>query len=83
MMARLGTLSHTERHILLALDYTERAPLEIRKEIVTLHLRPPTLAHLYLALERMEHRGLLSSRWDGPNRRVYRVTTLGLLAVRA
>ncbi len=43
---------------------------------------------IYTLLRRMEHRGLLESRWErgeasGPERRVYRVTEMGTEALRS
>lgn len=85
----MPTLQHFELQILLALvrmsDETYTAPLVLALEADTERTVAP--AAVFIALGRLEKKGLVSSRLDtaaGPRpRRYYKLTRAGLSAVKA
>ncbi len=42
----------------------------------------PKTGAVYTTLRRMERRGLLMSEWDSEGRRIYRITEMGVIALR-
>ena len=86
------TLTGYEHLILLSvLRNGERAyGVSIQQELDRTARRPTTRAAIYVALRRLENRGLLESRLAEPTaerggraKRFYQLTTLGLAAVKA
>jgi DNA-binding PadR family transcriptional regulator len=82
-------LQHFELHVLLAMlrekGETYSVPLVLSLEART--GRPVAQAAVYIALQRLEKKGLVASRLDEPAsghpRRYFRVTQQGLAAVKA
>jgi PadR family transcriptional regulator, regulatory protein PadR len=84
-----STLQHFELHVLLAMlrekDETYSVPLvlALEKRIG----RPVAQAAVFIALRRLERKGLVASRLDEPQggrpRRYFKLTRRGLAAVRA
>ena len=83
------TLQHFELHVLLAMlregGETYSVPLVLRLEERT--GRPVAQAAVFIALQRLERKGLVASRLDEPDsgraRRYFEVTPEGLDAVEA
>lgn len=83
------TLQHFELHVLLAMlregaeTYSVPLVLALEKRME----RPVAQAAVFIALRRLEKKGLVASRLDEPEggrtRRYFRLTRLGLAAVRA
>ena len=82
-------LQHFELHVLLAMlrekGETYSVPLVLALQERT--GRPVAQAAVYIALRRLEKKGLVASRLEEPEsghpRRYFRVTTAGLAAVKA
>jgi DNA-binding PadR family transcriptional regulator len=83
------TLQHFELHVLLAMlrekDETYSVPLVLALE--KRMARPVSQAAVFIALRRLEHKGLVTSRLDEPergrSRRYFKLTKQGLAAVKA
>jgi PadR family transcriptional regulator PadR len=83
------TLQHFELHVLLAMlrerDETYSVPLVLALE--SRMGRPVSQAAVFIALKRLERKGLVLSRLDEPDegrpRRYFRVTRQGLAAIEA
>src|SRR5215813_1799330 len=83
------TLQHFELHVLLAMlrekEETYSVPLVLALEKRT--GRPVAQAAVFIALNRLEKKGLVASRMDeaasGRTRRYFRLTRQGLAAVKA
>ena len=83
------TLQHFELHVLLAMlrekgeTYSVPLVLALEKRIG----RPVAQAAVFIALKRLERKGLVASRLDEPDsgrpRRYFRVTKRGVAAVQA
>lgn len=88
-MPRPTTLQHFELHVLLAMlrekEETYSVPLVLALE--KRMGRPVAQAAVFIALNRLEKKGLVASRMDEPEsgrtRRYFRVTKQGLAAVKA